>query len=93
MLMLAGKVLRGEAFTEREASDLKGYQSIFPSLANPVLVGCSVPDHRTGAAVVFTDEVIKDGVVGNIREKDGRWICTACGTGDNVREEVVRVIR
>jgi len=91
MLDLAGKVIRGEHFTDRENNMLAGFRQAFPDLTNPVHVRCTVSDHRIWGAVVFPGEVIEDGVVGNIAERNGEWICTLCGNGENVHEDVVRV--
>jgi hypothetical protein len=92
VLTLAGKTLRGEPITERDTSTLEGIRSTWPDLQNPVFLYCSLPDHRERGGLVFPDEVVSGSVVGNIQERSGRWICTNCGNGDNVQEDVVSVI-
>ncbi|MEA2345190.1 MAG: hypothetical protein QOF63_3359 [Thermoanaerobaculia bacterium] len=92
VLTLAGKVIRGEPFTEREVSTLEGFRSAFPDLQNPLHIRCSIPDHTVWGVLAFPGDSITGGGVGNIEERDGGWVCTHCGNGDKVRQDVVRVI-
>jgi hypothetical protein len=92
ILSLAGKVITGEDFNEHDRRAIAGFKEAFPDLQNPVHVRCNVEGHRSGGAVVFPDEVIAGGRAGNIQERNGEWVCTQCGDGKNVRQDVIRVL-
>jgi len=88
VLQLAGKVIRGEEFTEEERTALRDFKDSYPALRNPVHVRCET--HPTWGTVVLHDEAPESD--SNMFVRDGQWICRACGHGENVKADEVQVI-
>src|SRR2546428_569245 len=86
ILNLAGKRIRGEAFTSREQNFLEAVASL-PGFNNPVQLACS--KCRSNVVVMMTETETPPAQTFE-RETDGGWLCVWCGTS-GVRAHVVHV--
>jgi hypothetical protein len=86
ILSLAGKRLRGEAFTQREENFLEVFASL-PGFNNPIQLAC--PKCR-GNLVVMMRETDTPPARTFERTTSGEWRCVCCGT-PRVRAGVVHV--
>ncbi len=88
ILLLAGKVIHGEAITDEERTTLRDFKEAYPALRNPVHVRCEV--HPQWGSIVLDGEVSDPGT--NMFVLDGQWICRACGDGQRVKADEVQVL-
>lgn len=85
ILSLAGKRIRGEAFTTREQNFLEVFASL-PGFSNPVQLACS----RCRSNVVVMMNEADDPPAGTFEPESDAWRCLQCGISD-VHAQVVHI--
>jgi hypothetical protein len=86
VLSLAGKRIRGEAFTPQERTFLEAIAAL-PDYRNPVQVACS--NCRSNVIVLMNESDAPPAQTFE-REANDRWRCVWCGTS-GARAQEVRV--
>jgi len=86
ILNLAGKRIRGEAFTSREQNFLEVFASL-PGFNNPVQLACS--KCRSNVVLLMKEDETPPAQTFE-RETNRQWRCVWCGTS-GVRAQVVHV--
>lgn len=90
VLELAGKRIRGEAWTESESNMFDAFRQAFPAIKNPIHIYCTTDNHRSYGILLYDEsETLEPGWA--IQRTDGAWFCTMCGNGASVRVDTIRL--